>query len=110
MSSDKRIIKPSREPDFIDDYGGYYWFEEGLFLSGTTSLWYTLSMHPKLDRMIREIPRVGIFNPARCQCISGEICLYCGKFLMEHKAEQARKDLAWKAFEEIVLGDKKDER
>lgn len=45
----KQVVKPDREPDFIDRHGGYYWFAERIHLSALTSKLYHLDEHPSME-------------------------------------------------------------
>ncbi len=92
------IVRPLREPDFIDAKGGYYWFNELLYLSGTTSRWVELDYHPDVDRLVVKNYEC---KTSWCECTDDASCP--NRFI-NPVAEAKRKEQAIAAFEEAVFG------
>lgn len=95
----KLIVKPDREPDYIDPKGGYCWFAEMLYLSGTTSEWIELVQHPKYDKLIRKDYKC---RSSWCECETDEDCPGAG---IGQRAEEIRRKITWDTFEKVVLGE-----
>ena len=93
------IAKPDREPDFIDKRGGYWWFEEGLHISGSTSKWTEYEMHPDLDRMVKKNYRC---NVRWHECEDDDLCEL--RF-MPDKVEDIRRKLVTKTIEDAIFGE-----
>lgn len=92
-------MKPNREPDYIDSRGGYYWFDELLYLSGSTSAWHELEIHPTYNKLILKN------YPRKCgwcdECDNKRICKNA---YIDDKAEEARQKWITNLFESNFLG------
>lgn len=96
------IVKPNREPDYVDAKGGYYWFNEGLFLSSLDSQWYRFELNQEIDRMVKKDYKC---KSSWCECTDDSNCP--GR-LMDKRAERARRDLITKSLEDAIFGTEND--
>lgn len=85
------MVKPNREPDYIDKYGGYYWFYEMIWISGHDSLMKRMLLHPEYNALATR----------HCQC--EDSCDH--KIVLLPKAvNEYKRFFDFREFESIVLG------